>query len=64
MSYILKADTSEGTMYYMNIICVSEQVENAEQFESREQAEEQAEHFKNMFHYEEITPVIEEYAGQ
>lgn len=58
--YVLKANTKEGPIYYMNVICITEQKECAEVFPNREEAEDKMGHFKAMFHYEEPTIEIEE----
>jgi hypothetical protein len=56
--YILRADTKGmGTVYYMNVIMITEDKECAEVFPNREEAEDKMGHFKRMFFYEE--PVIE-----
>jgi len=54
--YIIQADTKEGVVYYMNAICLTEQIECAASFFNKEKAEQTAEYFKNFFHYE--TPKI------
>lgn len=59
--YILKAESKRmGTVYYMNVICLTEQKECAEVFSNREEAEDNMRHFKAMFHYEEPKITIEE----
>ena len=58
--YVLKANTKEGPIYYMNVICITEQKECAEVFPNIEEAEDKMGHFKCMFHYEEPTIEIEE----
>lgn len=59
--YILKAESkSMGTVYYMNVICITEEKECAEVFPNREEAEDNMGHFKAMFHYEEPKITIEE----
>ena len=58
--YILKADTKNGIVYYMNVICLTEQKECAEVFPNYEEAEDNMGHFKAMFHYEEPKITIEE----
>lgn len=58
--YVLKANTKEGPVYFMNIICITEQKECAEVFPNREEAEDKMGHFKAMFHYEEPVITIEE----
>ena len=58
--YVLKANTKEGPVYFMNIICITEQKECAEVFPNREEAEDKMGHFKAMFHYEEPKITIEE----
>ena len=57
MGYVLKAETEKETLYYMNIICVTGQIDCAEVFPTKEQAEKEASYFAKMFHYE--TPKIE-----
>ena len=58
MSYVLKATTKKGeTLYYMNVICVTEQIEYAEQYSTEEKAANDLQYFRNMFFYEE--PKIE-----
>lgn len=59
MSYVLKANTKEGIVYYMNCIMITEQVECAEHFPSYEDAEDCRGHFSRMFHYESPTIMIE-----
>jgi hypothetical protein len=59
--YILKAEsTAMGTVYYMNVICMTEQKEYAEVFPNREEAENNMGHFKAMFHDKEPKFTIEE----
>lgn len=58
--FVIKALTKEGPMYYMNIICMTEQKECAEVFSTKEDAEAKVEYFKNFFHYEEPEVIIEE----
>lgn len=58
--YVLKANTKEGPVYYMNAIMITEQKECAEVFPNREEAEDKMGHFKRMFFYEEPTIEIEE----
>jgi len=58
--YVLKANTKEGVVFYMNIICITEQIECAETFETEEDAKKEMQHFKNLFHYEDIEPEIME----
>lgn len=59
--YVLKAESkSMGTVYFMNVICISEDKECAEVFPNREEAEDKMGHFKAMFHYEEPVITIEE----
>lgn len=54
--YVLKAQTEKETLYYMNIICITEQVDCAEQFATLEEAEKHKDYFAFMFHH--TTPVI------
>lgn len=63
MRYVLKTNSTEGVYYYMNIMCVTQQPRNAMHYDSAEDAQKDMEHFKNMFHYEEVQPIIEEYKG-
>jgi len=58
--YVLKANTKQGEVFYMNIICITEQIESAETFETIEDAKKEIQHFKNLFHYEDIEPEIME----
>lgn len=58
--YVLKANTKEGPVYYMNAIMITEQKECAEVFPNREEAEDKMGYFKRMFFYEEPTIEIEE----
>ena len=51
--YVLKANYKGEILYYMNVICVTEQIECAEEFETISDAEKNIEHFKKMFFYEE-----------
>lgn len=64
MKYVLKASTKDGDYYYMNIICVTEEARDAMHYADKSSAQKDMEHFKNMFHYEDIQPVIEEYKGE
>lgn len=64
MKYVLVADTEEGTEYYMNIICVTQDAKDAMHYATKDEAQKDMEHFKNMFHYEEVQPIIEEYKGE
>lgn len=64
MKYVLRADTKEGTEYYMNIICTTQDAKDAMQYATKDEAQKDMEHFKNMFHYEEVQPIIEEYKGE
>lgn len=64
MGYVLKTNSTEGVYYYMNIMCVTQQSRNAMHYDSVEDAQKDMEHFKNMFHYEEVQPIIEEYKGE
>lgn len=64
MGYVLKATTKEGDYYYMNIICVTESARDAMRYADESSAQKDMEHFKNMFHYEDVQPVIEEYKGE
>lgn len=59
MSYILKAETSKETVYYMNIICITEQIDCAEHFPTYEDAEDKKGYFSCMFHYEQPKITIE-----
>ena len=54
--YVLKAQTKKETVYYMNVICITEQIDCAEKFPTYEDAEDKKGYFANMFHYE--TPII------
>ena len=59
--FVLKAKTKDGgVVYYMNIICITEDVECAEQYDTVEQAQQDVQHFKDMFRYEEIQPEVVE----
>ena len=58
--YVLKADTQEGVVYYMNVIMITEQKECAEVFPNKEEAKGRSEYFKAMFHYDEPKITIEE----
>ena len=59
--YVIKADTKGmGTVYYMNVICITEQKECAEVFPTREDAEARVHHFRCLFHYEDAHIEIEE----
>lgn len=58
--YVLKALTKEGPTYYMDIIMITDDIECAEVFPTKEEAESKVEHFKRMFFYEEPTIEIEE----
>lgn len=61
MSWKVFANTKKGEkLYYMNVIMVTEDNECAEVFPTRASAEKAAQHFKQMFHYETITPQFEE----
>ena len=57
--YLLKAYTKEAPVYYMNIMCITEQKECAEVFPTEEDAKAKIEYFRCMFHYEEPTIEIE-----
>lgn len=57
MGYVLKAETEKETVYYMNIICVTSQIDCAEVFKTKEDAEKEISYFEKMFHYE--NPKIE-----
>ena len=57
MSYVLKAEYKGETLYYMNVIMVTEQIDCAETYETKEQAEKDLQHFRNLFFYGE--PKIE-----
>ena len=49
--FVLKAKTKDGdVVYYMNIICITEDIECAEQYDTVEQAQQDVQHFKDMFH--------------
>ena len=58
MSYVLRANTNNGIYYYMNILCITQQEENAKHYASEEEAQKDAKHFENLFYYEKITPEI------
>ena len=59
--YILSADTKGmGTVYYMNVIMITEDKECAEVFNTREEAEENIHRFKCLFYYEDAHIEIEE----
>lgn len=60
--YVLKANSKGmGTIYYMNVIMVTEDKECAEVFPNREEAEDNIHRFRCLFHYEENVPIeIEE----
>lgn len=63
--YVLAADTkSEGTCYYMNIIMMTGDLECAEMFNTKEEAEAKKEYFKNFFHYETVEPKVIEVQEQ
>lgn len=64
MKYVLRANTKEGVYYYMNILCITQSVKNAMHYLDKESAKKDMGHFKNMFHYEDVQPVIEEYKGE
>lgn len=46
--------------YYMNVIMITEDQESAEVFSTVEEAESNMDHFKRMFFYEDVTPMLEE----
>lgn len=59
--FVLKAKTKDGdVVYYVNIICITENIECAKQYDTVEQAQQDVQHFKNMFRYEEIQPEVVE----
>ena len=58
--YVLKANTKKGVRFYMNIICITEQIESAKTFEKEEDAKKEIQNFKNLFFYEDIEPEIME----
>lgn len=58
--YILRADTSEGPVYYMNFITVTSLRINARPFKTKEEAEKNIDRFKMLFYYEKPNIVIEE----
>lgn len=60
MAYVLKAQTSKETLYYMNVICVTGQIDCAELFPTYEDAEDQKGYFSRMFHYEQPKITIEQ----
>lgn len=64
MKYVLRADTEEGAEYYMNIICVTQDAKDAMHYATKDEAQKDMEHFKKMFHYEGVQPIIEEYKGE
>lgn len=64
MGYVLKATTKDGDYYYMNIMCVTEDVKHAMCYADKSSAQKDMEHFKNMFHYEDVQPVIKKYGGE
>lgn len=47
--YILKANSNEGVIYYMNVIMVTAQKEYAMVYDNLADAEKDLEHFKMMF---------------
>lgn len=49
MKYMLKANSNEGVIYYMNVIMVTGQKEYAKTYDNRAEAEKDLEHFKLMF---------------
>lgn len=49
MKYILKANSNQGIIYYMNAIMVTGQKEYALVYDNRADAEKDLEHFKLMF---------------
>lgn len=52
--YVLKTNSkSEGTLYYMNIICVTGQPECAMFYRSIEDANRDVQHFKNLLQHTE-----------
>lgn len=57
--YVLRAFTKSGSpVYFMNVIMITDDKESAEKFDTIEAATKEIQHFKNLFHYEEITPEI------
>lgn len=61
MSYVLKAKSkSEGDVYYMNIIMITEDLDCAEHFKTKEEAEAKKNYFACMFHYEQPEITVEE----
>lgn len=57
--YALKTKSKTlGTVYYMNIIMITPDVSSAAHFKTEEDAQKEVEHFKALFHYEEITPEV------
>lgn len=64
MKYVLKTHAKDGTYYYMNIICVTQDAKDAMHYTNKEEAQKDMDHFKHMFHYEEVQPIIEEYKGE
>lgn len=49
MQYVLRANSNEGVIYYMNVIMVTGQKEYAKVYDNRAEAEKDLEHFKMMF---------------
>lgn len=47
--YILRANSNEGIIYYMNVIMVTGQKEHAKVYDDLDEAKKDLEHFKLMF---------------
>lgn len=47
--YMLRANSDEGIIYYMNVIMVTSQKEYAKVYEDLDEAKKDLEHFKMMF---------------
>ena len=60
MAYVLKADTTEGVVYYMNFIMTTSQKESAQTFKTKKEAEDNKDRFKYLFYYEEPKITIEQ----
>lgn len=60
MAYVLKADTTEGVVYYMNFIMTTSQKESAQVFKTKKEAEDNKDRFKYLFYYEEPKITIEQ----
>lgn len=57
--YALKTNSKTlGAVYYMNVMMITPDAESAAHFKTAADAQKEVEHFRALFHYEEITPEI------